>query len=775
MRRIIYVLFFILYPLILNAQDPNGNYNPFVSVGKISPAPLWPMEADGNGIVSFNVGNSGLGDLEVYTDHFITLTIPLSYGLPDNANPTAAIGGSSAGLFNWSFNTNTSTYSAVQIATIPANSSGSITIDYKVSRNSSTPGLNGFNVNITPAPYQTTSNKQVDDAVNFYTYTEIRDFGDAPSSYGSADHILDFANYLGAKLDGEAANQPSATANADDTNGEDDEDGVIFPSQLHRGESYNLQVTIVGAGRLNAWIDWNGDGDFVDGGEQITSNFASFGGVESLPITVPADAIITTPTFARFRFSPGTLSNAGGSAIGGEVEDYRISISGSVLIPTVPMGLTITSSTLNSVSLSWDASTDNIAVTGYRIYRGGVLLGTTTALSYTDNTVSIGNYYTYTVTAFDADANESEPSMSVSTDINDITPPTVPTGLAITSSSENSVSISWDAAEDNVGVKEYLVYRGGSLMETVKSLSFTDITVSPGNSYTYTVSAIDAAGNASAQSQGVTADITDTSPPTTPGGLAVTSTAISSVSISWNAASDNVGVTAYRIYREGIILGTSLALSFTDSDLSPGYSYTYAVSAIDEAGNESDLSAEVTASHDDTTPPEKPTGLQALTVSATGLSLVWDESSDNIGVTAYRVYRAGDLVTTVNAPSYEDKTVLPGNTYSYKVSALDAAGNESLHSDPLTISITSSEYLIVSKLSVYPNPSRGKFVIEINEKSGRFNLEIVSANGLTVAQNIINLSESEMPLTFDTLETGIYYIRIFNNERIYYGKLMILK
>ena len=775
MKRITYVLLFILYPLILNAQDPNGNYNPFVSVGTINPSPLWPLEAEGNGVMSFNIGNSGLGDLVVYEGHFITLTITLSYGLPDNINPTAAIGGSSAGFFNWSFNTNTNTYSAIQIATIPANSSGNITIAYEVTRNSLSPGLNGFNVNITPAPYQMTSNKQNDDAVNFYTYTEIRDFGDAPASYGAADHILDFANYLGSKLDGEAANQPSVAANADDTNGEDDEDGVVFPSQLHRGESYNLQVTIVGTGRLNAWIDWNGDGDFVDGGEQITSNFASFGGVESLPINVPADAIISKPTFARFRFSPGTLSTASGSAIGGEVEDYRISISGSALIPTVPMGLTITSSTLTSVSISWEASTDNIAVTGYNIYRGGAFLGTTTALSYTDNTVSIGNSYTYTVTAFDADANESDPSLGVTAIINDTTPPTVPGGLAITSSSESAVVISWDAATDNIGVTGYRVYRGGTLMETVTSVSYTDNTVSPVNSYTYTVSAIDAAGNASAQSSGVTANITDITPPSAPGGLTVTSTAPSSVSISWNAASDNIGVTAYRIYREGAILETSLALSYTDSDLSPGYSYTYAVSAIDEAGNESALSAEVTASHDDTTPPEKPTGLQALTVSATGLSLVWDESSDNIGVTAYRVYRAGDLVTSVDAPAYEDKTVLAGNTYSYNVSALDAAGNESLQSDPLTISITSSEYLIVSKLSVYPNPSRGKFVIEINEKSGRFNLEIVSANGLTVAQNIINLSESEMPLTFDTLETGIYYIRVFNNERIYYGKLMILK
>jgi len=324
MQRVFYLLFLILFPLVLQAQNSNGNYNPYVSGGIISPSPLLPLEVNGTGTVSFNIGNTGSDPLTVYPDQYISLTLSLSFGVPDNANPLAAIGGSSAGLFSWSYNAGT--YTALQTSVIPANSSGTITIAYKVAQNSQNPGSNGFNVNVTPAPYQTTSNTQNDDAVSSYTYTELKDFGDAPLSYGSADHIIDFTNYLGAQVDGESANQPSTLANADDVNGVDDEDGVSFPAQIRRGETLSIPVTVVGLGYINAWIDWNGDGDFVDAGERVTTNFGRSEGVHNLSVAVPADAIITTPTFARFRFSQASISSPIGSVPGGEVEDYRITI-----------------------------------------------------------------------------------------------------------------------------------------------------------------------------------------------------------------------------------------------------------------------------------------------------------------------------------------------------------------------------------------------------------------------------------------------------------------
>ena len=681
MVRVLSTMILLTGSWVLKAQNPNGNYNPYVNGGIISPAPLWPLELNGKGMVSFNFGNTGSDPLEVYSDQYITLTIVLSHGEPDHANPLLAVGGTSAGLFSWTFNSGR--YTGTQIAVIPANSSGTITIAYKVSENSSLPGSNGFDVQISPAPYQTTSNTINDDAVSSYTFTEVRDFGDAPVSYGSASHILDFTNYLGSSWDGEMANQPSATANADDSNGLDDEDGVTFPAEIRQAENLNISVTVVGMGRLNAWIDWNGDGDFADTGEQIADNLVRLEGTADLAVAVPSGAITSVPTFSRFRFSPGTLTSSSGSASGGEVEDYMITILPDIRIPTVPTGLRIISSSMSAVNLAWNASTDNVGVTGYRIYRGDSLIGTSTSLAYNDNTVNAGNVYTYTVSAIDADGNESGQSAGVSINIVDIEAPAVPANVRLTSASDSTVSI------------------------------------------------------------------------------------------TWNASTDNVGVTGYRLYRGGVLIGTTADLVYTDSSVKIDNTYTYTVTALDAAGNESAVSSRLIVSINDTESPTVPSGLQVVSVSVSGLHLSWEASTDNVEVTGYNIYREGILIATVNDLSWTDKAIIAGNTYSYSVSAMDDNGNVSEICNPVTISISVTEFLIISQLDIYPNPSDGNFTLEINEKSGKFTLEIMSASGTIHIQTTIYVEDSSIPLTCNNLGTGFYFVRLYNDERIYYGKLEI--
>lgn len=158
------------------------------------------------------------------------------------------------------------------------------------------------------------------------------DFGDAPESYGSADHVIVAWQYLGAGVDGERSSLFSDNADGDDLNGTDDEDGIVIPS-LRQGDKASIQYTVVSffvAAYLNAWIDWNGDGDFDDQNEQIASNVRHGTGTYTLDITVPADAITTGPTFARFRLGPRSTSDpvygSTGTASSGEVEDYMIKI-----------------------------------------------------------------------------------------------------------------------------------------------------------------------------------------------------------------------------------------------------------------------------------------------------------------------------------------------------------------------------------------------------------------------------------------------------------------
>ena len=170
------------------------------------------------------------------------------------------------------------------------------------------------------------------------------DLGDAPDSYGTllsnsgANHLLNEAIYLGATIDGEIDGQPAATALSDDSNG-DDEDGVLFdqyigtpalPSAIMTiGNSSEVTVTAVitpaTTGYLNAWLDFNADGDFNDLGEQIATDSATTGGTINLTVNVPADAVQGS-TYARFRFSTATGLTPTNRAPDGEVEDYLVQL-----------------------------------------------------------------------------------------------------------------------------------------------------------------------------------------------------------------------------------------------------------------------------------------------------------------------------------------------------------------------------------------------------------------------------------------------------------------
>ena len=154
------------------------------------------------------------------------------------------------------------------------------------------------------------------------------DFGDAPASYGSADHVMDGRRYLGGEPDGEASQQYSDDANGDDLIGRDDEDGVTIP-ELVQGKKATIRYQVAtpyATVYLNAWIDWNGDGDFNDNDERIASNISrTFPGTYNLDITVPDNATGSGPTFARFRLG-ARINTPTGTASSGEVEDYMIKI-----------------------------------------------------------------------------------------------------------------------------------------------------------------------------------------------------------------------------------------------------------------------------------------------------------------------------------------------------------------------------------------------------------------------------------------------------------------
>jgi uncharacterized repeat protein (TIGR01451 family) len=158
------------------------------------------------------------------------------------------------------------------------------------------------------------------------------DYGDAPDpTYPTLDasdgarHIIGGGLYLGASVDFEADGQPTASADGDDLDGNDDEDGVVFTSGVGAGLDASLEVTASGTGRLNAWVDFNSDGDWADAGEQVFTDRTLVAGVNFLSFAVPASATLGT-TYARFRLDTNGSLEPNGYATDGEVEDYQLEI-----------------------------------------------------------------------------------------------------------------------------------------------------------------------------------------------------------------------------------------------------------------------------------------------------------------------------------------------------------------------------------------------------------------------------------------------------------------
>lgn len=185
-----------------------------------------------------------------------------------------------------------------------------------------------------------------------------------------------------------------------------------------------------------------------------------------------------------------------------------------ITAPSTPSNVTQGATTNSSISFTWDASTDNVGVTGYKVYVDTVLTQTLGAVTEATLTgLSKATSYGVTVSAFDAAGNESAQSTNVnmSTSNNaDVTAPSIPPNLMVTAVSENTVTLSWGASSDNVGVTGYKVYTDGAgAIDVGNVLTYQVTGLSSVTSYDFNVTAYDAATNESAFSNTVVGTTTE--------------------------------------------------------------------------------------------------------------------------------------------------------------------------------------------------------------------------------------------------------------------------
>jgi fibronectin type 3 domain-containing protein len=338
--------------------------------------------------------------------------------------------------------------------------------------------------------------------------------------------------------------------------------------------------------------------------------------------------------------------------------------------PAAPTGLAVTPGSA-SASLTWNAVS---GATGYRVYRGGVLVGSPATNAYTDTGLTNGTSYSWTVAAVKQNSAPSSQSGAAST-----TPvaaaPSAPTGLAA-APGDGQVALTWSAPS---GADAYAVYRDGTLLTSLATTSYTDLSAANGASHSYYVVAFRQNSSASAASSTVTSTAVAATP-SAPTGLSAMP-GDSSMSLSWTPSS---GATGYRVYRDGTLVGSAAGASYADTGLANGQSYTWTVTAVKENSPQSAASAPVTSSPV-AAAAGAPTGLVG-TPGDTIATLSWQVVS---GATSYKVYRGGVLVTSTTGNTWTDSGLANGTSYTYWVTAIvggvESAASSSVYVTPVPI------------------------------------------------------------------------------------------
>ncbi|MDR2692886.1 MAG: fibronectin type III domain-containing protein [Chitinispirillales bacterium] len=362
--------------------------------------------------------------------------------------------------------------------------------------------------------------------------------------------------------------------------------------------------------------------------------------------------------------SPGTTYYYKVSACNGLGESPQSSPRNATTIINAPTNVSASSTSSSSITITWSPVS---GAAGYRIYRGGSQVGSTSSTSYTENGLSPGTLYYYTVSAYkgNVESLHSSPPASVTTILN------APTNVNAISTSSSSISVTWASVDGAAGYRVYRNTSAGGTYEPVgstSSTSYTDNGLSPGTTYYYKVSAYK--GNVESSQSSYANATLDLDPPSS---VSAISTSSSSISVSWSLVN---GATGYRVYRSTSFSGsyyeiatrTSSSTSYTDNGLSPGTAYYYKVSAYNS--NVESSQSYPPASATTSLPP--PSDVSANSTSSSSISVSWSSVS---GVTGYRVYRSTiadgtySYIGSTSSTSHTDNGLSPGTTYYYKVSA----------------------------------------------------------------------------------------------------------
>lgn len=429
-----------------------------------------------------------------------------------------------------------------------------------------------------------------------------------------------------------------------------------------------------------------------------TSAYGATTGVNSTMVSSHQIPIASLFPGTTYHFQIHSMDASGNSATSA---DMLIATLPDAIPPTISIVSPVAGATIsgNAVIISAVAA-DNVGVAGVQFKIDGASVGSAVPSApyfYTVNTTTLSNgNHILTAVATDTSGNPST-STAVTVVVNnttkDTTPPTVSMTAPVNGATvSNTVVVSGTASDDVAvaSVQFQLDNVNVGTLDTVAPYSFSwDSTKSTNGTHTLRAIATDTSSN-STTSASVSVTVNNAAKDSTPPTVSMTApangaTVSNTVTVSANA-SDNVAVASVQFQLDNANVGAAAtAAPYTFSwDTTKTTNGTHTLRAIaTDTSNNSTTSASVSVTVNnatDTVPPTVPGGLTAAAASSSQINLAWTASSDNVGVTGYKVFRAGTQIGTSPNNTYSDAGLAASTIYTYRVSAYDAAGNNSAQS-----------------------------------------------------------------------------------------------
>ncbi|MFT5044163.1 MAG: endo-1,4-beta-xylanase [Porticoccaceae bacterium] len=353
-----------------------------------------------------------------------------------------------------------------------------------------------------------------------------------------------------------------------------------------------------------------------------------------------------------------------------------------------------------TASLSWERNNPVNEVTGYNVYQNNSYVDTVLSTQW-QGIVEPDTLYGFSVVAFGGDPTRysiasdslSLPENLVPTDLT--IPPSTPTNLVGTID-DVTVSLIWDASTDDEVVLGYNLYENHKYLTTVLEPGYSGVVI-PTQSYQWYVVAFDIRTNFSTRSEILrlpdTGPVDTTIAPSTPTNL-TGSVSDNSVTLAWQASTDDQEVAGYNVYVDGAYAATVFDTQYSGTVPDDEF-HNYKVAAFDFDNNFTPLSSliilpELPSSFDPLEPPTAPGVLTGTLSTQAGdsqtaqVELSWTASTDNLAVAGYNLYRNNNYETTVFGTGWSGD-VSTNDVHSFFVVAFDASPNFSARSNRINL------------------------------------------------------------------------------------------